>query len=102
MGLAWGWHGVVGMGLAWGMGWNGVGMGRMGPHGDGPTGPLGPKTQKQKRSPPPPPTAGNTRAVPESQAPLIRERNAVKGVIKRGGGRDRGGRGAEGGCSRSI
>jgi hypothetical protein len=57
MGLAWGWHGVgmqgVGMGLEWrgwhgvSMGlasWHGVGMGltsmgRMGPHGDEPTGP---------------------------------------------------------------
>jgi hypothetical protein len=37
MGLAWGWHGV-GMGWAWG--WHGVSMGRMGPHGDEPTGPL--------------------------------------------------------------
>jgi hypothetical protein len=41
MGLAWGWHGVsMGLALAWGgMGSHGVGMGRMGPHGDEPTGP---------------------------------------------------------------
>jgi hypothetical protein len=44
MGLAWGYHGVgMGLGLAWGgMGPHEVGMGRMGPHGDKPTGPQQP------------------------------------------------------------
>jgi hypothetical protein len=62
-GAAWGWHGVStglawGMGLAWGgMGSHGVGMGRMGPHGDKPTGPLLQALQQAPRPRPSPPTA---------------------------------------------